>query len=179
MFGLGSLQTRHEAWLKGFWARRVPPPLWMGVADALYKIGWLGLLLSLARRDPFWSPAFALGLLLLHPAAPWRWKIAAAGGAGVLLAVHPLLGLGCALFLLTALEVLLYQTYEMLLFVPLWLLWTWADITGSPREGRLFLLPWVVLAYGWAQKLAEPPLPYLLQDEEFLAWLGKPKEDGE
>ena len=178
MFGWMRIQERHEAWLRAFWQRQLSAGLWTGVADGVYKLLWLWLLLALARREPVASLFAAGGVLLVHPVLPWRWKGVAVMG-GLLAGIHPLLGLGWLLSALVTAEVALYQTYEMLLFFPVWGLWSAADLAGHPLEGRLFLTAWAVLAYGWAQKLAEPPLLYLLRDETFHSWLhGKEEETG-
>lgn len=172
------LTTRHESWLRAFWKARSSPGRWVGLADALYKLVWLALLVALARRSLPESLGASAVLLLLHPVLPWRWKILALVGAGGLYVLHPLAALGWVLLALVTTEVLLYQTYEMVLFVPLWFLWSGADFAGHPMADRLYWLPWAVLAYGWAQKLAEPPLFLLLEDPDFRSWLEQPEEEG-
>jgi len=176
MFGWTQFQKHHEAWLRAFWGKRLAAGFWTGLADAVYKLLWLGMLLALARREPFLSLMAAGLLLLLHPVLPWRWKGVALMG-GLLSGLHPLLGLGWLLCALVMVEVVLYQTYEMLLFLPAWGIWSVADLIRHPLEGQLFWVTWAVLAYGWAQKLAEPPLLYLLRDETFHAWLNAKEEE--
>ncbi len=176
MFGWTRFQERHEIWLKRFWRGRLSAGPGVGMADGFYKFLWLLLLLALARREPAAGLITASLLLLVHPVLPWRWKGVAVAG-GLLAWLHPLLGLGWLLSALVLVEVALYQTYEMLLFFPAWGLWSVADLTGNPLEGRWFLMPWAVLAYGWAQKLAEPPLLHLLRDETFHTWLEANEEE--
>lgn len=166
-----TLLLRHERWLKAFWrTRRVSR--WHDLQDLVYRTGWGIFLYVLGMlQAPEGSFVAATLLVLLHPVAPWWWKGGWVMGCTLLAYINPVLAMSVAVAGLVWFEALLFQTYEFLLFFPLWGIWAWLDTYRYPTADRWLLAFWVALAYGWAHKLAEPPLGVLLKDETFQAWL--------
>lgn len=175
------LLNRHETLLQRFWAdfRHHPPPrfsLWL--ADFLHRFSFFAFLLFWALGQFPLSLAALIFAAISHPALRNRVRVVLMFSLFLLgLAQSPALLFWGTLFLVAVLDLLLFQSYEYLLLVPFWLLY---ELPFFPAFSERFLwVIWGILGILLAQKFADPPVPAMLEDPEFLAWLTAPGEDGE
>ncbi len=174
------LFERHEALLRLFWAefRQNPPArfsLWL--ADALHRLSFFAFLLFWALgRFPL-SLAALLFAAVTYPALRNRVRGVVIFSLFLLgLAQSPALLFWGTLFLIGVLDVLLFQAYEYVLLLPFWLLYELPFFPGMAE--RFLWVIWGILGMLLAQKFAEPPVPAMLEDPDFVAWLSGPEASG-